>query len=153
MFFTFTGFMQGLTFEQGLERAKENFLPLMERNLLFWIPVQFVQFGYVPTDLQIPFLSCAGLAWTFILSLMAGSATKYSSDNPEHETYCITGTEEGCIIPEEELFPDCFHINDDGDCEIAAVYQTELNGSRADANGAATVDVTADEESREVVMK
>eukprot|EP00578_Thalassiosira_sp_NH16_P029521 CAMPEP_0181090834 /NCGR_PEP_ID=MMETSP1071-20121207/8075_1 /TAXON_ID=35127 /ORGANISM="Thalassiosira sp., Strain NH16" /LENGTH=80 /DNA_ID=CAMNT_0023172931 /DNA_START=122 /DNA_END=361 /DNA_ORIENTATION=+ len=44
VFFTFTGFMQGLNFDEGLERAKENFIPLMKRNLLFWIPVQYVQF-------------------------------------------------------------------------------------------------------------
>ncbi len=108
VFFTFTGFMQGLTFEQGVERAKENFLPLMKRNLLFWIPVQYVQFCYVPTDLQIPFLSCAGLAWTFILSLLAGSARKYSTTTPDHETYCVTGLEECCVIHDDELFPDIF---------------------------------------------
>ena len=112
VFFTFTGVMQGLTFDQGLERAKENFIPLMKRNLLFWIPVQYVQFAYIPTDLQIPFLSVAGLAWTLWLSVMAGSAKKYSNNEPENETYCITGTEEGCVIPEEELFPDAVVVMD-----------------------------------------
>ena len=34
------------------------------------------------TPIQIPFLSCAGLAWTFILSTYAGSAKSYS---PEEE--------------------------------------------------------------------
>ena len=76
----------------------------MKRNLLFWIPVQYVQFCYVPTDLQIPFLSCAGLAWTFILSILAGSAEKYSSGE-SGETYCVTGAEEGCVLPDDELFP------------------------------------------------
>ena len=97
VFFTFTGIMQGLTFEEGLDRAKQNFVPLMKRNLLFWIPVQYVQFCYIPTELQIPFLSCAGLAWTFILSIIAGSAKKYSSDEPEHDTYCVIGTESECV--------------------------------------------------------
>ena len=78
-FFALTGAMQGLDVEGSINRAKENFLPLMQRNLLFWIPVQFVQFGFVPTELQIPFLSCAGLAWTFILSVAAGSAKSYSA--------------------------------------------------------------------------
>ena len=54
----------------------------MKRNLLFWIPVQFVQFGYIQEDLQIPFLSMCGLAWTFILSVAAGSAKSYT---PEKE--------------------------------------------------------------------
>lgn len=148
VFFTFTGFMQGLSFEEGVERAKENFIPLMKRNLLFWIPVQYVQFCYVPTDLQIPFLSCAGLAWTFILSVIAGSATKYSNENPDHETYCVIGTEEGCVIPEEELFPDCFHLHDDEDCAVSSVYTnaSELQ-SRIEKKD------TEKEESREVVMK
>lgn len=113
VFFTFTAFIQGLDFDAGVQRAKENFIPLMKRNLLFWIPVQYVQFCYVPTDLQIPFLSVAGLAWTFILSLLAGSAKKYSNDNPEHETYCVIGTEEDCVLPEEELFPLAFDDFDD----------------------------------------
>lgn len=80
-FFALTGVVQGLTVDGSIERAKENFLPLMQRNLLFWIPVQFVQFGFIAPDLQIPFLSVCGLGWTFILSVAAGSAKKYSADD------------------------------------------------------------------------
>ena len=61
VFFAFTAWMQGLTFDEGVQRATENFAPLMKRNLLFWMPVQYAQFAYVTTDLQIPFLSCASL--------------------------------------------------------------------------------------------
>ena len=61
-----------------MERAKEKFIPLMKRNLLFWIPVQFVQFGFVEDGLQIPFLSLCGLMWTVILSAMAGSTAAYN---------------------------------------------------------------------------
>jgi len=127
VFFTFTGYMQGLTFEEGIERAKQNFVPLMKRNLLFWIPVQYVQFCYIPTDLQIPFLSCAGLAWTFLLSVLAGSAKKYSNDEPDHETYCVIGTETECIIPEEELFPTpvLFNDFDENDLSGAALRASE----------------------------
>jgi len=81
-FFTISGAIQGLSAEASWARAVDTFVPLMKRNLLFWIPVQFIQFGYIQEDLQIPFLSCAGLAWTFILSLYAGSAKSYS---PEKE--------------------------------------------------------------------
>jgi hypothetical protein len=121
VFFTFTGYMQGLTLEEGIERAKQNFIPLMKRNLLFWIPVQYVQFCYIPTDLQIPFLSCAGLAWTFLLSVLAGSAKKYSNDEPDHETYCVIGTETECIIPEEELFPTPVMFNDFDENDLMGV--------------------------------
>jgi len=108
VFFTFTAYIQGLDFDDGLKRAKDNFIPLMKRNLLFWIPVQFIQFCYIPTDLQIPFLSVAGLVWTFILSVLAGSAKKYSTEELEHETYCVIGTEDECVIPDDELFPVAF---------------------------------------------
>lgn len=106
VFFTFTGVMQGLTFNEGLDRAKQNFLPLMKRNLLFWIPIQYAQFAFVPFDLQIPFLCVAGLVWTYILSILAGSTKKYANETPESdETYCVIGNEDECILPEGELLP------------------------------------------------
>ena len=58
--------------------------------------VQFIQFGFIQEDLQIPFLCICGLGWTFILSVMAGSTKKYS--------YCVTGMEDECVLP-DELFP------------------------------------------------
>lgn len=87
-FFALTGAIQGLSIEGAWNRAVDTFVPLMKRNLLFWIPVQYVQFAYIQEDLQIPFLSVAGLAWTFIISLYAGSAKSYSpppSTTPELE--------------------------------------------------------------------
>lgn len=85
VFFALTGFIQGLTSEQAVTRAIENFIPLMKRNLVFWIPVQFVQFAFVPLDLQIPFLSVCGLCWTFILSAFAGSTKGYASVSNDKE--------------------------------------------------------------------
>lgn len=77
VFYAVTSYVQGLNWNETVERAQETFLPLMKRNLLFWIPVQFVQFSWIPEDLQIPFLSVCGLCWTMILSVMAGSAKSY----------------------------------------------------------------------------
>jgi hypothetical protein len=74
VFYTVTAFVQGLDFEAAVERAKDTFIPLMKRNLLFWIPVQFIQFAFVDESLQIPFLSLCGLCWTFIISTFAGNA-------------------------------------------------------------------------------
>jgi protein Mpv17 len=82
-FFALTGAVQGLNAEAAVTRAKENFLPLMKRNLMFWIPVQFIQFAFIQEDLQIPFLSVCGLAWTFILSVNAGSTKSYVSEEAE----------------------------------------------------------------------
>lgn len=99
VFFALTGAVQGLSIEGTIDRAKENFLPIMERNLIFWIPVQFIQFGFIEENLQIPFLCICGLAWIVILSTMAGSTQKYK--------YCVTGNEPGCELP-DELFPEEF---------------------------------------------
>merc|ERR1712194_109726 len=50
VFFMITGIIQGLTFQENLDRAKTTFIPSMKRNLLFWIPVQFIAFAYIPQD-------------------------------------------------------------------------------------------------------
>ena len=74
IFFAVTGMVQGLTWEQSMERGKQSFVPLMQRNLLFWIPVQFGVFGWINDDaLQISILIACGFIWTMILSAFAGS--------------------------------------------------------------------------------
>jgi len=83
VFFAVTGAIQGLSMAASIQRAKENFWPLLKRNLLFWIPVQFVQFGFIQEDLQVPFLCACGLVWTFILSVMAGSTKGYGEDDED----------------------------------------------------------------------
>jgi len=102
VFFAITGFVQGLTLEGTVDRAKERFVPLMKRNLLFWIPVQFAVFSFSEEPLQIPLLTLCGLVWTIILSVMAGSAK--SSFTEEDDLYCVVGIEDECTIP-EQLFP------------------------------------------------
>lgn len=102
VFFALTAYVQGLDVPGGVKRAKEMFVPLMQRNLLFWIPVQMVQFSLIPEALQIPFVSVMGLFWTFALSVMAGSTKKVEEE--EEEVYCVVGNEEGCVLP-DDLFP------------------------------------------------
>jgi hypothetical protein len=97
-YFSITGAMQGLNAAESFTRAQEKFLPLMQRNLLFWIPVQYIQFGFIPEDLQIPFLSVCGLCWTFILSLVAGRATPSTPEEKIakelEDIIVVTGIEE-----------------------------------------------------------
>ena len=83
VFYTVTALVQGLDTEAAVQRAKETFVPLMKRNLLFWIPVQFIQFGFIDENLQIPFLSICGLAWTFIISVFAGNAKQTDEQDQE----------------------------------------------------------------------
>ena len=92
VFYTVTAFVQGLDKDAAVQRAKDTFIPLMKRNLLFWIPIQFIQFGYIDENLQIPFLSAAGLIWTFIISLFAGNA-KQNVPSEEIEEFEIVPVE------------------------------------------------------------
>jgi Mpv17 / PMP22 family len=95
IFFAVTGMVQGLTWEQSMERGKQSFVPLMQRNLLFWIPVQFGVFGWINDDaLQISVLIACGFIWTMILSAFAGSAavattTKLSDPNASNTSNMI----------------------------------------------------------------
>ena len=123
VFYAVTGLVQGLSAEQTIQRARDTFVPLMKRNLFFWIPVQFLVFGFVTDiNLQIPILSVCGLVWTMILSAFAGSVQVSNDDDApvvlqataaaveeeqcviHEEVYCITGMEESCLIDPEDLF-------------------------------------------------
>lgn len=77
IFYSFTGIMQELPIDEIIERGRTTFWPLMRRNWLFWLPVQYYQFSYVDEPLQIPFLCLVGLVWTLILSASAGSVEKF----------------------------------------------------------------------------
>jgi len=68
LFFAMTGALADLNPRESIERAKSMYLPLLQRNYFYWLPVQFFQFFAVPTEWQIPFLSTASLFWTVILS-------------------------------------------------------------------------------------
>jgi len=83
IFYSITGVVQSLTVGETITRAKETFIPLMKRNLLFWIPVQFCAFYFVEENLQIPVLTACGLVWTVILSLSAGSVNSSSEGKNE----------------------------------------------------------------------
>jgi len=71
LFFTMTGALRGHEPEQIAAHAHAQFAPLMQRNILFWLPAQFIQFTLVPVELHVPFVCVAGLAWNAILSAHA----------------------------------------------------------------------------------
>lgn len=96
IFYSVTGFVQNLTVEETITRAKETFIPLMKRNLLFWIPVQFGAFYFVEENLQIPVLTACGLVWTIILSLSAGNIS-YSAEGEEENTIETEAIEEKMV--------------------------------------------------------
>jgi len=79
LFFGITGAVQGLSAEESLARARSRFVSLTLRNWQFWIPVQFVQFNYLPEEWQVPYTCAMGLVWNVILSAAAGSAREPES--------------------------------------------------------------------------
>lgn len=93
LFFSLTGYVQGLSIDATIDRAQTTIIPLLKRNWTFWIPIQYFQFGYVDEPLQIPFLCVVGLAWTFILSVAAGSVKTYDAE---------VGVEDLNVLIEEE---------------------------------------------------
>lgn len=46
----------------------------LQRNWLFWLPVQFVQFNFVPVDLQVTYCAAFGVIWNAILSWSTSSS-------------------------------------------------------------------------------
>jgi len=75
LFFAMTGALGNLNPQESWERARSLYFPLLKRNYIFWLPTQFFQFLVLPPDFQIPFLCCASLCWTVILSSVGGTAS------------------------------------------------------------------------------
>uniref|UniRef100_A0A7S3P333 Peroxisomal membrane protein MPV17 n=2 Tax=Amphora coffeiformis TaxID=265554 RepID=A0A7S3P333_9STRA len=118
VFFSLTAALQGLGFAAGVNRARSMFGSLMQRNLLFWIPAQFVQFRWIPTPLQIPFVSVCGVFWTFVLSVLAGSAVKAS----KAKTAAAVGESTTCVLPEDQDY----EIVDEREFEVVSKEFDEM---------------------------
>lgn len=50
------------------------------RNWCFWLPVQFVQFSFIPPNLQITYVAAFGVIWNAILSWSTSSAPIEASE-------------------------------------------------------------------------
>ena len=79
LFLAFTGLVSGLDLNQAWARAQSLYFPLLKRNWFFWVPMQFLQFLVIPSELQIPFLSAASVVWTVILSSIGSSSAPPTS--------------------------------------------------------------------------
>ena len=53
------------------------------RNWCFWLPVQFVQFSFIPVDLQVTYCAAFGVIWNAILSWSTSSAASLSPSAEE----------------------------------------------------------------------
>jgi Mpv17 / PMP22 family len=96
LFIAFTGLVSGLDKDQATARAESLYIPLLQRNWFFWLPVQFLQFLVIPQDYQIPFLSAASLVWTVILSSIGSAAAP--SQTVTYETTTGDGDDDDIVV-------------------------------------------------------
>lgn len=66
-----------LSSPRAVHAPQAGFRKLYSRSLLYWLPVQCVQFSLVPQRYKVVFLSVAGLLWTTLLSVVAGSVQRW----------------------------------------------------------------------------
>ena len=60
--------------EQLFEDTLSKIPSVLLRNWTFWLPVQFVQFNFIPVDLQVTYCAAFGVIWNAILSWSTSSA-------------------------------------------------------------------------------
>lgn len=86
LFFAITGALGGLDIPKSIARARSLYMPILQRNYLYWLPVQFGQFLFVPMDYQITYVCVASLIWTIILSSIGGTPSTSPSTIVAYET-------------------------------------------------------------------
>ena len=79
-FFLITGAVRGMDLQTAVENAKAQYFRIYLRNVGYWIPVQMVQFFYLPQEWHITFLCVAGFVWSIILSSVALSGQPASPE-------------------------------------------------------------------------
>jgi len=61
--------LQGFTVNQVYDRVASTLWDTLKAQWVFWIPVQLVNFKYVPVRHQLNFVLVVSLVWTSFLSL------------------------------------------------------------------------------------
>jgi Mpv17 / PMP22 family len=65
--------------EEERLRSSINVLQMIPRNWAFWVPLQFIQFAYIPTEYQVIYCCFLALIWNVILSFFTSGASKTES--------------------------------------------------------------------------
>jgi len=69
--------------EEEQLRANIDVKKMIPRNWMFWVPLQFVQFTFIPTELQVAYCSVLGLVWNIMLSLMTAGPSNTQNVSEE----------------------------------------------------------------------
>ncbi len=73
-FYVIKGMLLGHSVKDSLERYKTNMREDLIALWKIWVPASFVNFGFSPMWLRIPFVACVSLFWTCLLSMMRGAS-------------------------------------------------------------------------------
>lgn len=82
------GAMQGMSFDQIYNRISDVLWDTQKAQWAFWIPVQLLNFKFVPVRHQLNVVLMTSVAWTALLSAW------YPPENVEAESKAVTGDEE-----------------------------------------------------------
>lgn len=78
-FYSIKGHMQGITFCDSMEVYKKNFKTDMIDICKLWVPVQIINFTFLPIYMRMPCITCVSFIWTMLLSLKRGDASNITS--------------------------------------------------------------------------
>ncbi|CAB9511716.1 Peroxisomal membrane protein 2 [Seminavis robusta] len=85
--------------EEETLRSSIDVFAMIPKNWLFWVPLQFIQFNYIPTEFQVIYCSFLGLIWNIILSFLTSGAKAKTEPPPLPETALITAGSEAIEQP------------------------------------------------------
>ena len=61
-------------------KLKQEYVSTVQTSWLVWLPASFLNFKYVPVELQTLFSNCVGLVWNIYLSKVAHSDIEFETD-------------------------------------------------------------------------
>lgn len=90
--------------EEAQLRGNINVMAMIPRNWAFWVPLQFIQFNYIPADFQVVYCSFLGLIWNVCLSFFTAGGQAKDIPQPTAAELNIEPLADVSISAEPELF-------------------------------------------------
>jgi len=84
-FFSFTGIWERRPAAETANRIKTEIVPAVTTSWWIWVPVMTVSFGFVPSELRVPYYLVASFAYAMLLSALwgdAGAGEERSEEDP-----------------------------------------------------------------------
>jgi hypothetical protein len=74
VFFSFTGAWERRPVAETFKRIKTEMVPAVTTSWWIWVPLMTISFGYVPSELRVPYYLVASFGYAMLLSAMWGDA-------------------------------------------------------------------------------